>query len=131
MPLTPHYNNAEIKYASDKYEVWEVSDDLYKQMCDMSEEEFYKIAGDYAWWRNSKGSIMGIPDVKFTVNGECLLGWDSRICLNKEGHKYENLSDYLCNCFGVSQPRNVCALVTDLAIYNDMTIAELFEKYEG
>lgn len=63
--LDPHYNNAEIKYASDKYEVWEVSDDLYKQMCDMSEEEFYKIAGDCAWWKSSEGSVICDPLCQF------------------------------------------------------------------
>lgn len=45
--------------------------------------------------------------------------------------KYENLSDYLCNCIGVSQQRNVCACAIDLARYNDMTMGKLFEKYEG
>lgn len=122
---------AKLKYKGNEYEVWEVSDELFVQMCDMHEDEFYKFAGDDAWWRSSEGSIMGIANVKFMVNGEYLLGWDSRIYLSKKGHKYENLSDYLCNCIGVSQPRNVCALVTDLAIYNGMTMTELFEKYEG
>lgn len=46
-------------------------------------------------------------------------------------HKYVNLSEYLCDCIGASTGKNVCACVTDLAKYNDMTIAELFDKYEG
>ena len=37
-------NDAEITYAGDKYEVWEVSDKLFKKMCDMSEDEFVKLA---------------------------------------------------------------------------------------
>lgn len=128
--VDPYCNKTDIKYADSKYEVWEVSDDLHKQMCDMSEAEFCEIAGDNAWWRSADGSVMGEPDVNFTVNGEYLLGWDSPNH-EKAKYEYENLSEYLCDCIGVSQPRNVCALAVDLAKYNDMAMAELFNKYEG
>ena len=50
--------------------------------------------------------------------------------ISNKGNRYESLSDYLCNCVGVSEPKNVCACAMDLAKYNDMTMAELFEKYE-
>ena len=123
-------NNAEITYAGDRYEVWEVSDELFVKICDMSEEEFVGIAGEDAWWRQSYGSNLGYPDAEFEVNGKNLTGWDSPIYDGKIGNKYENLSDYLCNCIGVSQPRNVCACAVDLAKYNDITMGELFEKYE-
>ena len=123
-------NDAEITYAGDKYEVWEVSDKLFKKMCDMSEEEFVGIAGEDAWWRSSTGSVIGVPDTEFDINGNNLVAWNSPIYESKKDNKYENLSDYLCNCIGVSQPRNVCACAVDLAKYNDMTMGELFEKYE-
>lgn len=70
------------------------------------------------------------PYVNFKVNGEYLLGWDLGIYENNK-YEYSNLSQYLCEHLGISQPRNACALAVDLAKYNDMTIAELFEKYEG
>lgn len=123
--------NADITYAGKRYEVWKVSDELHKKMCDMSEEEFIELAGEDAWWRHSYGSNLGYPDVEFEINGKNLVGWDSSIYDSKIGNKYGNLSDYLCNCIGVSQPRNVCACAVDLAKYNDMTMGELFEKYEG
>ena len=41
-------NDAKITYAGNKYEVWEVSEDLFNKMCDMSEEEFVKLAGEEA-----------------------------------------------------------------------------------
>lgn len=109
----------------------EVSDDLFTKMCNMSEEEFFGIAGEDAWWRSSTGSIIGVPDTEFDVNGNNLVAWDSPIYESKKDNKYENLSDYLCNCIGASQPRNVCACAMDLAKYNDITMGELFEKYEG
>ena len=123
-------NDAEITYAGERYEVWEVSDELYKKMCDMSEEEFVEIAGEDAWWRSSTGSVLGVPDTEFDVNGNDLVAWDSPIYESKKGNRYESLSDYLCNCVGISQPKNVCACAMDLAKYNDMSMAELFEKYE-
>ena len=123
-------NSAEITYKGNKYEVWELSDELFDKMCDMAEEEFSELANDYAWWVSSKGSSLCIPDKEFTVNGKYLLAWDSPIYENNM-YEYHNLSEYLYDCIGYSQPRNVCALAIDLAKYNNMTMAELFEKYEG
>ena len=120
-------NDAEITYASGRYEVWEISDELHKRMCDMSEEEFIEMAGEDAWWRSSTGSVLGIPDTEFKVNGEYLLGWNR---WEREWNTYINLSEYLCECVGASTGKNVCACAMDLAKYNDMTMAELFEKYE-
>ncbi len=97
-------------------------------MCDMSEDEFVELAGEEAWWRSCTGSNLGFPDTKFKVNGKTLLGWNWQ---NKKRKKYENLSDYLCECIGASTEKNVCACSVDLAKYNHMTLAELFEKYEG
>ena len=43
-------NDAEITYAGERYEVWEVSDELHKKMCNMSEEEFIELvkSGDFS-----------------------------------------------------------------------------------
>lgn len=122
------YNNAEITYAGNRYEVWEVSDELFKRMCDMSEEKFVELAGENAWWRSSEGSVMGTPDVEFTISGEKMIGWNTRG--EYENFQYANLSDYLCYGIGASQPKNVCACAMDLAKYNNMTMGELFNKYE-
>lgn len=123
--------DADITYAGDRYEVWIVSEELFKKMCAMTEEEFAELAGEDAWWRSSDGSNLGDPDAEFEVNGKNLIGWDSPIYESKTGHKYESLSEYLSCCIGVSQPRNVCACAMDLAKYNGMSMGELFKKYEG
>lgn len=122
-------NDAEITYASSNYEVWEVSDDLHKKMCNMSEEEFIKLAGEDAWWRSSDGSVLGVPDTEFNINGKDMIGWNTRG--KYEQFEYDNLLDYLCYGIGASQPQNVCACAIDLAKYNDITMGELFTKYEG
>lgn len=127
-------SNAEITYANDRYEVWKVSDTLFKNMCDMTEEMFVDLAGEDAWWRQSEGSNLGVPYEKNVVNGHKLISWSKGYfdCeTSRRSKKYESLSDYLCNCVGASQPRNVCALAMDLAKYNNMTMGELFRKYEG
>ena len=120
--------NADITYAGERYEVWKVSDELHKKMCDMSEEEFVELAGEDAWWRSSTGSVLGVPDTEFKVNGEYLLGWNR---WEREQKNYSNLSEYLCDGVGASQPNNVCACAMDLAKYNNMSMGELFKKYEG
>lgn len=120
-------NDAEITYAGNRYEVWEVSEDLFNKMCDMSEDEFVKLAGEEAWWRQSDGSELGIPDTKFIISGEEMVGWNTRG--EYENFQYAKLTDYLCYGIGASQPKNVCACAMDIAKYNDMTMAELFEKY--
>ena len=125
-------NSADITYAGNRYEVWKVSDELHKEMCDMSEEQFVELAGEDAWWRSSDGSNLLAEDViELEVNGKEMICWDSPIYDSKKGHKYESLSEYLCECVGVSQPKNVCACAMDLARFNDMTMGELFSRFEG
>lgn len=129
--VDPDCKVSDIKFTNFTYEVWEVSDELFTTMCNMSEEEFEELAGDNAWWRGSDGSILGVPNCKFVVKGRTLIGWDSPIYDSKPGYKYETLTKYLCNCIGVSTAKNICACAVDLAKYNNITMAELFERYEG
>ena len=64
-------NSADITYAGNRYEVWKVSDELHKEMCDMSEEQFVELAGEDAWWRSSDGSNLLAEDViELEVNGK-------------------------------------------------------------
>lgn len=125
-------SNVEITYANNRYEVWKVSDSLFKDMCDMSEEEFIELAGDEAWWRSSDGSNLGNIDGIVEINGKEMFGWIREEDIDDEyTPSYYKLTDYLCDYIGASQPRNVCACVVDLAKYNNMTMGELFKKYEG
>lgn len=71
--------------------------------------------------------MLGIPDTKFIISGEEMVGWNTRG--EYENFQYAKLTDYLCYGIGASQPKNVCACCVDLAKYNDVTMAELFEKY--
>ena len=131
------YNETEITYANDRYEVWEVSDKLFNQMCDMTEEEFVELAGDEAWWRSSEGSnLYFLQKGEVKVNGQIMKGWimkpwNDYTIYHMGDVSYKSLSEYLCEVIGVSQPRNVCSCAMDLAKYNNITMGELFKKYEG
>ncbi|GAA6275845.1 hypothetical protein F170042I7_20310 [Blautia caecimuris] len=124
-------NDAEITYAGNSYgidyEVWEISDDLFKKMCDMNENRFRSMAGGVAWWRYTEGSVLGYPDSEFIVNGKTLKCWNKRMSSRNE---FTCLTEYLRDNVGVSLPKNVCACAVDLAKYNDMKLSELFETYE-
>lgn len=124
-------DSADITYAGSRYEVWKVSDELFTKMYDMTEEQFVELAGEDAWWRSSDGSNLWAEDViKFEVNSKEMIGWDSPIYDSKKDQEYESLSEYLCECIGVSQPKNVCTCAMDLASFNNMTMGELFNKFE-
>ena len=129
------YERHQRKYKGARYEVWEISDDLFKDMCDITEEMFIDLAGENAWWRYAEGSVLDAPDTKVYVNGLEMLGWtDGTWDDEDEEDEYEihssSLTSYLCDVVGASQPKNVCALAMDLAKYNNMTMGELFKKYE-
>jgi hypothetical protein len=100
---------------------------------------------------------MGTPFDFFTVNGKELIAWDGckredlvlewaeisfeeKAKYNHSIRKYEeevyprtykSLLTYMCDEVGASVERNVCALAVDLARANGMTMAKLFETYEG
>lgn len=125
-----------LTYKGNRYEVWEVSDTAFDVMCDMSEEQFIEMAGEDAWWRSAEGSNLDVPDATIHINGAELIGWTGEPWEDEdEDDEFEiyssSLSDYLCDVIGASQPRNVCAVAVDLAKYNNMTMGELFAKYEG
>ena len=134
------------------YEVWEVSDEDFDIMCNMTEERFEAYCPD-GWWRQSTGSIMGVPCDKFIINNDKIFAWDGYSRQNWEhdcqkcshpcsgtykdweecysSRKYSTITEYLCEELGASTEKNVCALLTDLAKYNKMKMSELMRKYEG
>ena len=121
-----------------------------------TEEEYEQIAADDSWWRGANGSNLGVPYQIFKINGKSLLAWcgrnrdelyDEYNEMDEEERaeyaraeeyveffapfEYSDLLTYFCEELGASTERNVCALATDLAKYNNITIGELFEKYGG
>lgn len=136
--------------------VYKILEQDWPKLCYMSDDEFEKQFPN-SWWRYAKGSNMGTPNCEFIINGCKIDAWQnewyvddlvdeySRLPLDEQleyngveeyveenyTYKYPTLLDYLCNELGVSTERNVCALATDLAKYNEMSMAQLFKLYGG
>ena len=120
-------------YKSNRYEVWLMDDEIFDMISDMSEERFVKLAGEDAWWRSSTGSVLYLLDKgEVSINNQKMIAWientgEERISEDKE---FDSLSEYLCCFVGASMPRNVVACAMDLAKFNNMTMGQLFSKYE-
>ena len=135
------------------YEVWELSKDDLKKL---EYAEGWK--DEWGWYRYAKGSNMGTPFDFFTVNGKELIAWENqykRIDLRMDWddesdeekatynysfkeymtvrcpNEYQTLTEYIAEELHASNGTNVCALAVDLARANGMTMAKLFETYEG
>ena len=138
-------------------EIWHLTDFQFKLIEDMTDEEFENMATEGCWWRSAEGSIMGIPDATFKINGKEILAWTNYFILDdlereyeelptEERAEYKNVEDYIstwhsleyndlleyyCEELGASTEKNVCALSVDLAKHNHITMAELFYFYGG
>ena len=130
-------DNVKNTYTGEEYEVWEVSDEIFSRMSNMSENEFIKLAGEGSWWRFANGCSLERPTSSAFINGQYIKCWGKDDIYSE---KYERdefndevdaLTEYLCNCLGTSTETNICACATALAKYNDMTLGKLFRKYEG
>ena len=135
------------------YEVWELSKKDLRAL-----EEVEEWDENWGFFRFSKGSNMGTACSIFTVNGHELIAWEGfrREDLRDEWennisdeekaeyhyrlkefediympHEYCSLLEYLCNEIGASTESNVCALAVDLARANGMSLARLFQTFEG
>lgn len=113
------------RYRGKEYGVWEVLDSSFKTLCD--EPDDIEGAWDNCGWRHCIGSNMDGVNNELIVNGHPLKCWYD----SDDKPEYDNLLDYLLEEIGCSQPKNICALATDLAKFNGLKLSELFIKYQG
>ncbi|MGH1326617.1 hypothetical protein [Bacillus pretiosus] len=117
------------------YQVYEISEEDFQKL---SEDADNRDLDDGHWknggWRWAKGSNQPIPTDKATVKHKELACWVEPIEVGEESYKNDwhvNLLEYLDIEMGCTNFKNVCAVTKDLAKYNNMTMAELFQKYQG
>lgn len=123
------------------YQVYEVSDEDFQKL---SEDASKRNTDDDHWkncgWRWAEGSNLGRPDTFVTVNQQQLFGWAEEDIYEEYEHEeeednrtytYMKLLSYLEETVGCTAFRNVCAVTKDLAKYNNITLGELFQKYQG
>ncbi|PFN12763.1 hypothetical protein [Bacillus cereus] len=122
------------------------NEETYYQVYELSDKEFEKLSvlcmneddNDEHWknggWRWCKGSNQPIPTEKAEVNHQELVCWVETLNDGEDTYRNDwhvNLLEYLDIEMGCSSFKNVCAVTKDLAKYNNMTMTELFQKYQG
>lgn len=120
-------------YKSDRYEVWSMPDEVFDIISEMSDEKFVELAGESAWWRSSKGSVLhSFNKGEVTINNRKMIGWIENTAEDRisEDEEFDSLTGYLCEFIGASTPYNVVACAMDLAKFNSITMGQLFSKYE-
>lgn len=63
-------DNVKNTYTGEEFEVWEVSDEIFSRMSNMSENEFIKLAGEGSWWRFANGCSLERPTSSAFINGQ-------------------------------------------------------------
>ena len=104
------------------YEVWELNKNDLKTL-----DEVMEWPDEFGWYKYAKGSNMGTAADFFTVNGQFMIGWETR-----DGKDtYNSLMDYFIEGLGIYAESLVCACAVDLARVNGMSMGRLFETFEG
>lgn len=147
-----------LKYRMKKsphYCIWELTDNAYETLSDFPDD---KWKDNWGWWRYADGSNMGEAKDCGMINGlnikiwrddykrgELLQEWklERSIEEKREYHNnfeefyevwcpncWDTLLDYFSDEIGCSSETNICALATDLAKQNGMTMAELFRDLQ-
>jgi len=123
--------NKHWEYCED-YQVWRLSNEDYDKLCAISEKNWQD---DWGWWRWSAGSNLCSVCHRYNINGHYINAWDGYSRQDDKDYPwarhYKNLLQYFCDELGVTTERNICAVAVDLAAKNNMTMAELFQKYQG
>ena len=104
---------AKNTYKDSEYEVWELIEEDFENLCNVAEEE----------WND--------PIHTFLINGKAMLGWyDEYGLFDHIDDEYFYLTDYLLKMFGISTEKNICSVSVGLAKLNNMTLSQLFEMYQ-
>lgn len=144
IPAICTYQRQHFGKYEERYEVWELSEAAFKQLCEVNDAEW---KDDWGWWRHCEGSNMGDVCVECVINGFHIMAWDgvererwcdgcedkcdhteADVCECYGTREYANLFRYSCDEIGASTEKNFCAITTDLARQNGMSLGELFNK---
>jgi hypothetical protein len=123
--------NARKTYDNGEYQVWEIDNADHGRICKFTDKEWHD---DWGWWRSAIGSNLGSVNARYIINHHYINAWDgySRTSGNRLWNRqYNHFLQYFRDELGVSAESNVCAVSVDLAIQNNMTMTELFAKFQG
>lgn len=104
------------------YNVWELSKEDLKKL-----EYCPEWNDEWGWFRYSKGGRFGSACEILTVNGQMLIGWETKDSITE----FDYLTDYFLDGLIVDGFEEHCALAVELAKANGMTMGRLFEVFQG
>lgn len=106
-----------------EYEVWELTHEELRLL-----NSAIQWPDEWGFWCHDVGSNLGVVTTEVTINGQPIKAW---CWFNYGVDSFADLLEYYEMELGASTEKNVCALSVDLAKQNNITMAELFEKYYG
>jgi hypothetical protein len=151
---TKTYQAEDPEKWQDICQVWELDESEFEKLNSVEESQW---KSSWGWWREGARSNFSYPKVDIIVNGEDIIGWydehkmelyiedyacDYAHLCGEDAHEklqedffdsleFPDLLTYFCDHLGISTEGRVCALATQLAEINGITMGELFRKYQG
>ena len=86
-------------------EVWEVSADDFKTLCDYPDEKWKDVWG---WWRQGHCVYHGNIYNDYIVNGKMMYGYEPAECEDYEQQPYDSFYNYLRHVHNLSTFYNFC-----------------------
>lgn len=132
-----------------KPEVWEVSDNDFKTMCSLSDDDW---KDDWGWWRNGGCIYEGAIEAEYDVNGKKMFGYrDKRIgavledvdhddkddveyaesCVDEyKNQKFASYIQWLYETQSASTSYNIAYFAFSLAKDNGLKLADFMAKFQ-
>lgn len=108
-------------------EVWEVSVDNFKTLCNIPDKEWKDVWG---WWRQGHCVYHGNIYNDYNVNGKTMYGYEPAECEDYESTSYNDFYKYLLDVHHVSTFYNFCYFAISLADDNGMKVSEFLKEYQ-
>ena len=108
-------------------EVWEVSADDFKTLCDYPDEKWKDVWG---WWRQGHCVYHGNIYNDYIVNGKMMYGYEPNQKEDYEAKPYLDFYKYLLDVHHVSTFYNFCYFAISLADDNKMKVSEFLKEYQ-
>lgn len=105
------------------FQIWQMSENELDKISDIEDADWRER---YGFWVYTEGTDLGKPKHKTKINGYKITAYNEQNI-----SEYANLREYLKVAMNATEPEKICAVCVDLAKYNNMTMAELWTKYQG
>ena len=115
------------------YQVWEMSSDELDKLSEVKEVDW---KDDYGWWRHGSSVFDDHTTQEFIINGHSIQAYETRELDEEEEEdlrdtEFSNLFDYFEFVLGATCSYNRVYVANSLAKSNNISVAELLEKYQG